>query len=121
MEAFDKLADYYKDIAPAEGGTLDEASALLIGDMNEGFALADAAARTGSDRGAQRSLVWSQKVSAMLKSLLDRFAEEGEVMLAGTNIYVCDICGFIMLGDAPPKICPVCKVPDYKIIRMERN
>ena len=55
------------------------------------------------------------------KSLLERFAEEGEAMLANTRIWVCDICGFIYLGDALPEICPVCKVPNYKIIEVERR
>jgi rubrerythrin len=42
-------------------------------------------------------------------------------MLENTKIWVCDICGFIFIGDAPPEICPVCKVPKFKIIEVERR
>ncbi|MEG1753613.1 MAG: rubredoxin, partial [Christensenella sp.] len=38
-----------------------------------------------------------------------------------TSVYVCDICGFIYVGDALPQICPVCKVPNMKILKVERR
>jgi Fe-S-cluster-containing hydrogenase component 2 len=27
---------------------------------------------------------------------------------------VCTICGFVFVGDNPPELCPVCKVPNWK-------
>ena len=30
------------------------------------------------------------------------------------NTRVCTVCGFVYVGDEPPKLCPVCKVPDWK-------
>jgi len=120
MEAFTKIADYFKAKTSAESGkTLSDALGMLSEDMAQGFAAANAAAKSDADRGALRSLVWSEKVSVMAKSLLERFLNEGEAMLAGTQIYVCDICGFLYLGDAPPEICPVCKVPSFKILPIE--
>ena len=122
MEAFNKIADYFKSKTVAENNkTLDDVIEMLDNDMSEGFALANAAAKASTDRGALRSLVWSEKVSTMMKMLLNRFANEGEAMLENTNIYVCDICGFIHIGQEPPEICPVCKVPNYKIIQVERR
>ena len=121
MDAFNRLAEYFNSkTAPEPGKTLKDAAEMLEKDLAEGFALANAAAKESSDRGAQRSLVWSEKVSIMAKSLLDRFAKEGDAMLENTKIYVCDICGFIITGDAPPEICPVCKVPSFKILQIER-
>ena len=50
----------------------------------------------------------------MLKALLDRYEKEGSAFLDSTEIWVCTICGFIYIGDTPPEICPVCKVPAWK-------
>jgi len=121
MEAFHKIAAYFKAKAIPESGTLADAAKILDDDIAEGYAAAGAAAKAAGDRGAQRSLVWSEKVGAMAKSLLASFAKEGDAMLENTRIYVCDICGFIYLGDTPPEICPVCKVPNFKITRVERG
>jgi len=122
MEAFYKIADFYKARAGAEKGkSLKDAAQMLEHDMAAGYLAANNAAQSNADRGALRSLVWSEKVSAMLKSLLDRYETEGDAMLANTRIFVCDICGFIYLGNAPPEICPVCKVPSFKILEVERG
>ena len=122
MEAFNKLADYFKSkIAGDCGNTLEDVAKMLAGDMDGGISAATAAAKADADRGALRSLVWSEKVSAMLKSQLDRFLKEGDAMLANTKIYVCDICGLIYTGDTLPEICPVCKVPNFKILEVERS
>ena len=40
--------------------------------------------------------------------------QEGERMLAHSGVYVCSVCGFVYVGDAPPELCPVCKVPAWK-------
>ena len=122
MEAFYELADYYKLKSVAgNGNALEDAVKMLDDDLSSGYATANDAAKTEGDRGALRSLVWSEKVSIMMNSLLDQFAKEGTAMLENTKIYVCDICGFIYIGDAPPEICPICKVPNHKIIQVERR
>ena len=48
----------------------------------------------------------------MLRSLLSRYEDEGEALLANTNVWVCTICGFVYLGEKSPAICPVCKAPN---------
>ncbi|MCL1859196.1 MAG: rubredoxin [Oscillospiraceae bacterium] len=122
MEAFRKIADYFKSKAVAEsGGTLDDIAKMLDDDLTNRLPAANVAAKADADRGALRSLIWSEKVSMMMKTLLDRFAKEGDKMLENTNIYVCDICGFIYIGETPPEICPVCKVPKFQIIQVERR
>ena len=78
-------------------------------------------ARAEADRGALRILVWSEKVTRMLESILARYEREGAAFLEHTRIYVCDICGFVYVGDTPPDICPVCKVPSFKILQAERE
>ena len=122
MEAFYKLADYFKSKAESQQGRIfTDISKMIDDDINKGYPAANTTAKAAGDRGALRSLVWSEKVSLMGKALLLRFEKEGDAMLANTKIFVCDVCGFIFLGDAPPDICPVCKVPNYRIIQVERR
>jgi len=122
MQAFNKIADYYLTKATATPGqTLSDAALLLDGDLSQRLPAAVATAQASSDRGAQRSLVWSEKVSLMTKNLLERFALEGDALLENTKVFVCDICGFIYIGDTPPDRCPVCKVPRFKITQVERR
>ena len=92
---------------------------LIEKDLEENFPSANAAADGDKDRGAMRALVWSEKVTRILKSLLSRYEKEGDAMLENTGVYVCTICGFVFIGDNPPEICPVCKVPGWKFEKME--
>ena len=57
----------------------------------------------------------------MLKSLLSRYQREGEKMLENTGVWVCTICGFVYIGNEPPELCPVCKVPPWKFEKIEEN
>lgn len=121
-ELFLQLADYYRQKA----GVVKEKDfdALLV-KMNEnleqGYPEANQNANVKPDRGALRALVWSEKVTRMLNSILVRYEKEKNSMLENTNIYVCEICGFIYIGDNPPEICPVCKVPNKKMTKVERG
>jgi rubrerythrin len=92
---------------------------LIDRDLNEGFVAANKAASEVNDRGAKRALVWSEKVTRILKSLLVRYQKEGNAMIDNTGVYVCTICGFIYIGDKLPDICPICKVPNWKFERIE--
>ena len=122
MDAWNKLSDYYKSkTVPDLNNSLSDAAKMLADDLSDGFTLANSIAKADEDRGALRSLVWSKKVSMMMKTLLDRFDREGDALLENTKIYVCEICGFIHIGDVPPEICPVCKVPNFRITQVERR
>jgi len=121
-EAFKKISDYYKTKMTAEEGKSPaDVKVILDEDLSSNYANATAAAKANSDRGALRTLVWTEKASIMMSSLLERYEAEGDSMLEGTNVYYCDICGFIHIGDLPPDICPVCKVPKFKILQVERR
>ncbi len=121
-ELFWQLADYYQGKAqtPAYEGFKDLADKINQ-NLSAEFADANAAAAVKPDRGAMRALVWSEKVTKMLNSLIGRYEREGNAMLDHTSIYVCEICGFIYIGDIPPAICPVCKVPNKKLTKVERG
>lgn len=83
----------------------------LVAEDLSGYGEVQTAAELSGDRGVQRALRWGQKVTAIQKSLIDRYSSKGEALLEGKNLYVCEACGFIFLGDAVPAICPVCKAP----------
>lgn len=117
---FTNLAEYFKksrDSAkiPEFNHLLD----LIENDLKEGFPNANAIASNENDRGALRALVWSEKVTRILNSILSRYEKMGDTLLDNTGVYVCTICGFIYIGDTLPKICPVCKVQDWKFDKVE--
>lgn len=117
---FAELSKYFKKIsAPVESPSFDKLLTLIEKDLEEGLPGATATATDAEDRGALRVLVWSGKVTRILKSLLTRYQKEGDAMLENTGVYVCTICGFIFIGDAPPALCPVCKVQDWKFEKIE--
>ncbi|MCL2339361.1 MAG: rubredoxin [Actinomycetia bacterium] len=120
--AFTKLADYYTARIPRPAGaSLSDAAAILNDDIARKLPAAKATAQAAADRGALRSLTWGEKVSTVGQALLQRYASEGDAMLANTKIWVCDISGFTFVGDTPPALCPVCKVGSFKINAVERS
>ena len=117
---FSDLADYFQTSSnPAENPDFEQLMALIDKDLAEGLPNADAVSSDAGDRGALRALVWSGKVTRILKSLLTRYRKDGDAMLKNTGVYVCTICGFVYIGDNPPGICPVCKAPDWKFEKAE--
>ena len=116
---FRQLADYFSSITPAaEDASIQRVAALLQTDIDS-YGHVRAAADHAGDRGAARVCVWGEKVTRMLSSLVNRYLREGEAMLAGTDIWVCTVCGFIYIGGNPPELCPVCKVPAWKFEKIE--
>ena len=117
---FTELAGYFKGASlPAKNPDYSQLIALVEKDLEQGFTSANLIASDSKDRGALRSLVWSEKVTRILKSLLTRYQKEGDAMLQNTCVYVCTICGFVYIGDTPPELCPVCKVPNWKFEKVE--
>ena len=114
---FRELAAWFKSAAPSEAGGFDELLQRIEGDLAAGIPEASAAASLGADRGALRSLVWDEKVTRILKSLLARYRDGA--LPEGASVFVCTICGFVFVGDAPPELCPVCKVPGWKFEKAE--
>jgi len=118
---FSELANYFKAASkPYENPDMSKLMALIDRDIEEGFGSAkEETLSQPKDRGALRALTWSEKVTLILKSLVERYEKEGDAMLENTGVYVCTICGFIYIGAQPPAICPVCKVPSWKFEKIE--
>lgn len=112
---FTELSEYYRK---ASGNMENPSTTVIAEKLSEDLSSLYPTLRERSemlkDRGALRVTVWGEKVTRMALSLVDRYEKEGSSFLDNTKIWVCSICGFIYIGDTPPAICPVCKVPDWK-------
>ena len=118
-DLFKQLADYFTAVVPAvNDASVEKLAKELQTDANN-YAAVRATADANADRGAARVCGWGEKVTRMLSSLVNRYLNEGEAMLKDTNIWVCTTCGFVYIGDTPPELCPVCKVPDWKFEKIE--
>lgn len=117
-----RLADYYLSKRSIEQktdikGLRNALETDIAGRLKSGME----ASVSVSDRGSMRVLTWAKKVSAMDQSILDEYEQKGDAMLKDTKLWVCSICGFVYVGDVPPEICPVCKVPSFKILEMKKE
>lgn len=119
-EHFKQLAAFFGSKADhADTASTEKLLELIDKDLSAGFPYGKAVAGEEPDRGALRCQVWAEKVTRMLQSLLTRYQAEGEKMLENTGVYVCTICGFVFVGDTPPAMCPVCKVPSWKFEKVK--
>lgn len=120
-DLFAKLSAYYtrKTSAVAEN-SFNHILFDIAKDLNDTYPKANIIASQKEDRGAKRALLWTEKVTKIIKSLLERYEKQGDAIIEDTKVHVCDICGFIYIGNEPPKVCPVCKVPKFKIIEIGR-
>ena len=121
-EAFFKLEKYFDNKYVGEDNiNLSMMVNELDEEINNTFNKANIIVDQEGDRGAKRSLVWSEKVTRMLKSVLNKYDEKGDAYLENTKVYVCEICGFVYVGNDLPEICPVCKVPNFKMKEIGRD
>ena len=117
---FREIAAYFAAVTPDEpDGDLTHLLSLFENDLTTGYPAVQSAAQTAGDRGTQRVCVWGQKVTVILNSLVQRYQGEGSAFLRNTQIWVCSVCGFAYVGDTPPELCPVCKVPAWKFDKIE--
>lgn len=77
------------------------------------------AAKKNNDSGTLRAITWSSKVSAIIRNIITEYQEKGIEYIKENKIWVCTICGFIYIGSNPPTYCPVCKVPNIKIVEVK--
>ena len=112
---FRRISEYFAAAVPCiSDADINMLRAISAEDIDNAYPQAKAIASSKGDRGALRACTWGEKVERILQALLDRYRSEGESFLENTEVWVCSICGFVYIGDNPPSICPVCKVPDWK-------
>ena len=116
-DLFRELSKYYEELESAKTGSLDDVIDMVNSDINS-FSKAMEIFSKYDDRGAKRVVNWTSKSTNIMKVVIDTYKEKGIDYIKNNKIWVCDICGFIYVGDNPPKVCPVCRVPSVKILEV---
>ena len=116
-DLFRELSKYYEELESDKTGSLDDVINMVNSDINS-FSKAMEVFSKYDDRGAKRVVNWASKSTNIMKVVIDTYKEKGIDYIKNTKIWVCDICGFIYVGDNPPKVCPVCRVPSVKILEV---
>ena len=116
-DLFRELSKYYEGLEEDKTGSLDDVINMVNSDINS-FSKAMEVFSKYDDRGAKRVVNWANKSTNIMKVVIDTYKEKGIDYIKNTKIWVCDICGFVYIGDNPPKVCPVCKVPSLKILEV---
>jgi rubrerythrin len=111
--------------AAREGApTKDAASALeaahaQINTQLDGYAPATEQATQLRERGVLRALLWGYKVTMIQNSLLTRLRRQGAaVFREKQSIHVCEACGFVIVKEGAPDICPICKAPRQRFVSL---
>ncbi len=114
---FRELSKHYESLEDNKSGSLDDVIDMVNNDITN-FSKAMDVFTKCDDRGAKRVVNWASKSTNIMKVVMDTYKEKGIDYIRNTKIWVCDICGFIYIGDNPPKVCPVCRVPSLKILEV---
>lgn len=115
-QQFTVLADYYQTrTAQPMDASIDQLASLLEEDIAGAYVRVDAAAEAAGDRGAKRILKWSKGVTQATSGILSRYQSQGGQFLQNTGVYICEICGYILIGDTMPRGCPICHVSNIRI------
>jgi len=121
-QAFKEIEAYYNgQRQKGQLSSIKEMLAVLDEDINVKLLEANGVIDGLSDRGSKRALVWAEKVTRMTKSLMAKYEAEGDAFIENKKVYVCEICGFMYVGDDLPDVCPVCKVPNFKMTEVGRD
>ena len=116
---FGTLETYYDCVRePVSADSLEHLNSHIASDLSDGYAAVEDAARQEHDRGALRCITWGKKVTAIHKSLLARYEKQGDALMEGNTLYVCEACGFIALGKQIPELCPICKAPSSRFVKI---
>ena len=116
-DLFRELSKYYEGLEEDKTGSLDDVINMVNSDINS-FSKAMEVFSEYDDRGSKRVVNWANNGTNIMKVVIDTYKEKGIDYIKNTKIWVCDICGFVYIGDNPPKVCPVCKVPSLKILEV---
>lgn len=115
-----EIADYFTAASPQVSDADEKLLYHMISeDLQARYPSVRASAVSAGDRGTQRICVWGEKVTRMAQALLSRYEDEGETFLQNNDVWICTVCGFLYIGKSAPKLCPVCKVPNWKFEKIE--
>ncbi len=119
-ELFNKLSLYFENkMSTLKENVISDIGALIKADLDLKYGNAMNVAKMEKDRGALRALTWGEKATRIQNSVLSRYEKQKDELLKNKNVFVCEICGYIHIGDEAPDICPICKVPKFKFSKIE--
>ena len=119
---YQELSSYYREKSkPGDRNDFESLDNLVEEDLTTGFSEGNTIAGKNRDRGALRALKWAEQVSRIIKSHVKKLSSGSTDFFENKNVYVCEICGFIFAGNEKPEICPVCKVPNFKMTQIRRS
>ena len=106
--------------APAEdsAAALETVQAQVKAQL-DGYASATEQATQLGERGVLRALLWGYKVTMIQNSLLTRLRRQGAgVFKEKQSVHVCEACGFVIVKEGAPDICPICKAPRQRFVSL---
>lgn len=119
MELFKKLQSYYeKRVDSIEPEGFSDLSGYINDDVATRYEELSDRASAGGDRGSLRCMTWGKKVTSIHKSVLARYEKQGESLLEGNTLHVCEACGFIAIAPSVPPMCPICKAPASRFMKI---
>lgn len=119
MELFKQLQSYYeKKVASTEPEGFSDLSGYITDDVADRYEELAGRASALGDRGSLRCMTWGKKVTSIHKSVLARYEKQGDSLLEGNNLYVCEACGFIAVAPSVPPLCPICKAPASRFMKI---
>ena len=69
------------------------------------------------ERGVLRAFTWGQKAAGIQASFINKILKSGAGLLDdGARVHVCEACGFVIVKDDAPDMCPVCKAPPEQFV-----
>ena len=90
-----------------------------IKDPSQAYDRATEQATTVGERGALRALLWGKKVTMIQNSLLGRLHRQGAALFKDKQrVHVCEACGFVIVKEGAPDICPICKAPHGRFVSL---
>ena len=117
-EIFAELSKYFFEKGKEEKGSFEDLLKFTQEDISSILPKANALAQKEVDRGAMRAVVWDEKTTKMLSSLIKSYIAKGKDYFE-EKLFLCQICGFVYRGESAPDVCPVCKVPNQKIAEIK--
>lgn len=116
---FTELATYFdKQEAKRSAESLSQLLPLITWDLEQGYTEIERSARDAHDRGALRCMTWGKKVTAIHKSILGRYEKQKDALLESSDLFVCEACGFIAIAKQVPELCPICKAPSSRFVKI---
>jgi len=115
------LKDGFLTVAHAPFGPGNTSKNLELAIMGEVYEIGEmypsyiAVAEMQKENAAKQSFEWaleSEKTHATLFKKAKNSVDEGKD-IGDEPIYVCEVCGYTVVGDAPDK-CPICNAPSNK-------